>query len=152
MFSPWKPEGGAAGFRLNAPSATVSRVFIDGAPIDAPFDFTASEPFLIGPDGEVVVFADGAAFSLSLRPRADRAEAAAVTDGVVRAPMPGRIVSMAVTLGQRVAGGQTLAVLEAMKMEHALVAPFEGKVAEVAAAEGDQVSEGVALVRLEPED
>jgi 3-methylcrotonyl-CoA carboxylase alpha subunit len=36
-----------------------------------------------------------------------------------------------------------------MKMEHALVAPFAGAVAEVGAAEGDQVSEGVALVKLE---
>ncbi len=46
--------------------------------------------------------------------------------------------------------GQTLATLEAMKMEHALTAPFDGKVAEVRCAVGDQVTEGALLVRLEP--
>ncbi|HLY79553.1 MAG TPA: acetyl-CoA carboxylase biotin carboxyl carrier protein subunit, partial [Caulobacteraceae bacterium] len=39
---------------------------------------------------------------------------------------------------------------EAMKMEHALVAPFDGKVAEVRCAVGDQVTEGALLARLEP--
>jgi biotin carboxyl carrier protein len=39
--------------------------------------------------------------------------------------------------------------LEAMKMEHAMTAPFDGVVAEVAAVAGEQVSEGVALVRVE---
>jgi 3-methylcrotonyl-CoA carboxylase alpha subunit len=45
--------------------------------------------------------------------------------------------------------GQALVTLEAMKMEHALTAPFEATVAEVRVAVGEQVTEGVLLVRLE---
>jgi len=46
--------------------------------------------------------------------------------------------------------GQTLLTLEAMKMEHALAAPFDGVVAELSATAGGQVSEGVVLAKLEP--
>jgi 3-methylcrotonyl-CoA carboxylase alpha subunit len=49
----------------------------------------------------------------------------------------------------KVAKGQRLLTLEAMKMEHGLVAPFEGVVAELGAVEGAQVSEGTLLVRVE---
>jgi biotin carboxyl carrier protein len=62
--------------------------------------------------------------------------------------MPGRITALAVQPGEAVARGQPLVSLEAMKMEHALVAPFDGEVEAVSAAVGDQVSEGVALVKL----
>jgi propionyl-CoA carboxylase alpha chain/3-methylcrotonyl-CoA carboxylase alpha subunit len=73
-----------------------------------------------------------------------------VSDGVVLSPMPGKIVSVAVEAGQAVVKGQTLLTLEAMKMEHALAAPFDGVVAELSATAGGQVSEGVVLARLEP--
>ena len=53
--------------------------------------------------------------------------------------MPGRVVSVRVRVGDAVAAGEVMVVLEAMKMEHALVAPLAGAVAEIAAAEGDQV-------------
>ncbi len=148
--SPWVAARGATGFRLNAPPVTTALVFADGVPTRASFDFADAAPAPIGQDGEVIVFSGGAAFSLSQYGKADRSAAAAASDGVVRAPMPGRIASIAVGPGEAVSAGQTLAVLEAMKMEHALVAPFDGAVAEVAVAEGDQVSEGAALVRLEP--
>jgi 3-methylcrotonyl-CoA carboxylase alpha subunit len=63
--------------------------------------------------------------------------------------MPGRIVAVHVAAGEAVAKGAPLVTLEAMKMEHGLVAPFAGTVAEVAAAAGAQVAEGTVLVRLE---
>jgi 3-methylcrotonyl-CoA carboxylase alpha subunit len=62
--------------------------------------------------------------------------------------MPGRIVSLSVTRGQSVKQGQPLLALEAMKMEHSLIAPFDGSVAELYAAIGDQVAENVVLVRI----
>ncbi len=65
--------------------------------------------------------------------------------------MPGRIVSVAVELGQRVAKGATVIALEAMKMEHALIAPFDGIVVELSVAAGDQVPEGMALARIDGE-
>jgi 3-methylcrotonyl-CoA carboxylase alpha subunit len=65
--------------------------------------------------------------------------------------MPGLVRAVLVEAGQAVAAGERLAVLEAMKMEHALTAGRDGVVAEVLCAEGDQVEAGVVLVRLEPE-
>ncbi|MGZ8362958.1 MAG: biotin/lipoyl-containing protein [Caulobacteraceae bacterium] len=63
--------------------------------------------------------------------------------------MPGKIVAVAVEAGAKVAKGAPLVTLEAMKMEHALAAPFDGVVAELKVKAGDQVSEGALLVRLE---
>ena len=63
--------------------------------------------------------------------------------------MPGLVRTIDVQPGAAVAKGDRLAVLEAMKMEHALLAARDGVVAEVLAAAGDQVTAGAALVRLE---
>ena len=63
--------------------------------------------------------------------------------------MPGRIVAVRVKAGDRVAKGQPLVILEAMKMEHTLTAPFQGTVTAISAAEGNQVSEGVVLARID---
>ena len=65
--------------------------------------------------------------------------------------MPGLVKSVHVSVGQPVRTGDRLAVLEAMKMEHALTAARDGIVAEVLAAEGQQVEAGAALIRLEEE-
>ena len=62
--------------------------------------------------------------------------------------MPGRIVSVSVHDGERVVKGQTLLALEAMKMEHALIAPFAGTVADLSVTVGNQVAENVTLVRI----
>jgi len=63
--------------------------------------------------------------------------------------MNGRIVSLAVEEGETVEAGQRLAVVEAMKMEHALTAPFAGVVADLAANIGDQVEMGERIMRVE---
>ncbi|MDB5471054.1 MAG: acetyl/propionyl/methylcrotonyl-CoA carboxylase subunit alpha [Caulobacter sp.] len=75
--------------------------------------------------------------------------AAGASDGSILSPMPGKVVSVSVKAGDTVTKGQTLLVLEAMKMEHALTAPFDGVVAELSAVAGGQVSEGVVLAKLE---
>ena len=64
--------------------------------------------------------------------------------------MPGRLTAVEVVVGDKVAKGQRLLTLEAMKMEHALTAPFDGAVAELNATAGAQVSEGQLLARIEP--
>lgn len=66
--------------------------------------------------------------------------------GVVKAPMHGKVVAIFVTEGEAVEKGQRLAVVEAMKMEHALVAPRAGTVVEIAAEAGQQVPEGAKLI------
>jgi 3-methylcrotonyl-CoA carboxylase alpha subunit len=68
--------------------------------------------------------------------------------GRLTAPMPGKVVSIAVKAGDRVSKGQALAVMEAMKMEHTIAAPADGTVAEVLYAPGDQVAEGAELLKL----
>jgi biotin carboxyl carrier protein len=66
--------------------------------------------------------------------------------GSLVAPMPGKVVSVDVSVGDTVRKGQTLVVLEAMKMEHAIGSPVEGTVHEVKVSAGDQVERGALLV------
>ncbi|WP_040604412.1 acetyl/propionyl/methylcrotonyl-CoA carboxylase subunit alpha [Sagittula stellata] len=116
---------GASGWTFDG--AAGGGVFVDGA--------------------QVTVFADyGVSFEV-IDPLAQQAEGAAA--GAALAPMPGRVVSVHVRVGQEVAAGDRLAVLEAMKMEHTLTASADGVVAEVLVAEGDQVEAGAALVVME---
>ena len=58
----------------------------------------------------------------------------------VRSPMPGRVVRLSVVVGSHVKRGQTLAVLEAMKMQNEIPAPAEGTVREVRVAEGESIT------------
>jgi acetyl/propionyl-CoA carboxylase alpha subunit len=73
---------------------------------------------------------------------------AGAADGAVAAPMPGTILSVNGEVGATVRAGETLVVLEAMKMEIALQAPFDGTLAELDAAEGEQVPLGRPLFRV----
>ncbi|NIZ59472.1 3-methylcrotonyl-CoA carboxylase [Sedimentitalea sp. CY04] len=78
----------------------------------------------------------------------DREADASGDKNVIEAPMPGLIKAVFAKAGQAVSEGDRLAVLEAMKMEHALLAARDGVVAEVLTANGDQVEAGAALIRL----
>ena len=72
----------------------------------------------------------------------------AAEGGRLTAPMPGKIVSFAVKVGDKVEAGQSLAVMEAMKMEHTMAAPADGVVEELLYAPGDQVAEGTELLKI----
>ena len=69
--------------------------------------------------------------------------------GELEAPMPGRVTRVAVAAGDAVKRGQELIVVEAMKMENALVAPSDGVVTRVNVKVGDMVAPGPALVVIE---
>ncbi len=85
------------------------------------------------------------------RPGGSRAAEADLSDGVVVAAMPGSLTRVDVRDGEPVTAGQTLGVLEAMKMELALVAPSDG-VVRVRAAAGEQVAARQVLFVLEVPD
>ena len=137
-------SGPIGGFRLNAPAKHEGRFLLDGAEVAipvAPSSATEIAPFaIVAEAGQVWL----------LRPwRAGGADGADTSDGLILSPMPGRIITVSVTAGQSVAKGQKLLTLEAMKMEHSLLAPFDGIVAEINASEGEQVTEGALLARIE---
>jgi 3-methylcrotonyl-CoA carboxylase alpha subunit len=94
------------------------------------------------------VFRDGERWTLALKDPLAHSDAGAVS-GSLAAPMPGRIVQLMVEPGAKVAKGQALLIVEAMKMEHTIVAPADGTVADLRCAVGDQVLEGVELIRIE---
>jgi 3-methylcrotonyl-CoA carboxylase alpha subunit len=150
LSSPWAPAGGATGFRLNAASVRRWRLFVDGEPGEFEVDFAAARPPSHRDGERMIAFEGGAALALSLHGEAVAGAAAGAGDGIVRAPMPGRLIAVPVRRGEKVKAGDPLVVLEAMKMEHALTAPFAGTVEEVAARPGDQVIEGAVLIRLKP--
>ena len=69
-------------------------------------------------------------------------------EGMLTAPMPGKVARLLVAPGDAVGRGQLVAVLEAMKMEHRLLAPRDGRVGAVHVVEGEQVEEGTLLLDL----
>ena len=76
------------------------------------------------------------------------ARGATADPNIVNAPMPGKIIKVLVQKNSKVNAGETLIVMEAMKMEYTLKAAANGVVEEVACAVGQQVSLGASLVRL----
>ena len=100
------------------------------------------EGWLVSSRGETVLFAD---------PHPEAAADAAEAGGQVKAPMPGKVLAVNVAEGDTVKKGQSLVVLEAMKMEHALAAPRDGVIESVSVQAGAQVGEGDPLVVMAEE-
>jgi 3-methylcrotonyl-CoA carboxylase alpha subunit len=101
-------------------------------------------------DGEQLhVFEGGRTWQFALQdPLAHAGEAQGEHGGDMTAPMPGKIIAIAVQPGETVQKGQSLLVMEAMKMEHTITAAADGEVAEIFYQVGDQVAEGSALIAL----
>ncbi|MEC3948077.1 acetyl/propionyl/methylcrotonyl-CoA carboxylase subunit alpha [Sphingobium sp. HWE2-09] len=142
--------GALAGFRLNGARRRTGHVLVDGQPVDVMVGKggrTLAEP----PQAQRLVTEHGRSWQVTAW-RAAPAGAAAAGDGAILAPMPGRIIAVAVTKGDKVTKGQKLVTLEAMKMEHGLTAPFDGMVEDMPHAQGAQVQEGTLLVRIVAEE
>jgi len=84
-----------------------------------------------------------------LRPRFEVPGSSESSGGFIAA-MPGKVLELRVRVGERVSAGETLVVLEAMKMEHPMRAAEDGVVSEVCVREGDQVEAGTVLLVVEP--
>ncbi|HVL78901.1 MAG TPA: acetyl/propionyl/methylcrotonyl-CoA carboxylase subunit alpha [Sphingomicrobium sp.] len=142
--------GGLAGFRLNSPDRNAVTLGRNGefrAALPGDGEIAAFSGFR--DDERVVVFSEGQAHEFDLTSRGSAGVHAG--DGVIVAPMPGKVTSVDVSHGDNVVKGQRLLTLEAMKMEQGLVAPFDGVAAEVNATAGAQVAEGAVLVTVQPE-
>lgn len=72
-----------------------------------------------------------------------------LNDGNILSPMPGKIVKIEAIEGQKVAKGDVLIIVEAMKMENSILAPFEGIIENIFVNEGDQVQNKMKLLQLE---
>ena len=142
------------------------KLTIDGQKYDVEVGDTSTSP--------VDVTVDGVAYQVELPESASAASSASTTpapaapksvtppapsvsrpvvptgggDGVVRAPMPGRIVSVNVSVGDSVTSGQTVVILESMKMENTISATSAGSVTVVHVAAGDSVQHGQTLVEI----
>jgi acetyl/propionyl-CoA carboxylase alpha subunit len=141
------------GFRLNADPSVRVPLDHEGTRHDVQITPGAQPPALhvVVSGRDFVVFEDGEPYVLTL-PRVDAGPEGADGDGGVESSMPGLIIEVMVAVGDTVAKGAPLLVLEAMKMEHTLTAPFDGKVASLAVQKGDRVAEHVLLVKLEPSE
>jgi 3-methylcrotonyl-CoA carboxylase alpha subunit len=150
----WRPgdiRAGLFGFRLNQPAKTAITLNLGALAVtgeaegfEEGFELCAT----MTPEDEIFVTERGRTYRFTLRGPAGTGQTSA-HDGDILAPMPGKVIAVDVAEGDAVEAGQRLLVLEAMKMEHALTAPFAGTVAELAAKEGQQVQVEALLARVE---
>ena len=153
------PGGGTASLALQADRLTVD----DAGPVHAVAVAVPDRPgeLLLSLDGrttrwvtavsstgQVWVGSEGAGWLLSEQPRTLREQAAGAHDGDVLSPMPGSVIAVHAVSGQVTAAGAPLVVVEAMKMEHTLTAPYDGTVADVLVRVGQQVAVDELLVTV----
>jgi len=137
------PQSLQAGFRLNAPDKRSAPFLLDGERVEAQLH----GPGEVNPARQMLVAENGAVWRLEPW-REDGTSGGASGNGAILSPMPGRILSVEVTAGDRVTRGQKLLTLEAMKMEHSLIAPFDGILAELHAVAGAQVQVDALLAKV----
>jgi 3-methylcrotonyl-CoA carboxylase alpha subunit len=142
---PWRR---LSGFRLGAPVAVEVALQAGEAIIRVPLHESATAIHAKKLGDAYVAFAGGEAYGFT-DPRFGGDLAGVVAGGAVLSPMPGRVTALLVAVGDRVKTGQSLAVVEAMKMEHTMTAAIDGVVAEIMVELDSRVVEGQAVIRLE---
>ncbi|MEU8803151.1 biotin carboxylase N-terminal domain-containing protein [Spirillospora sp. NPDC048819] len=160
-WTPWiiTPSGGApVEVRVQGRAASARVAIGDDPPVTA----SLGDPFTLSYAGRTTSFEaardghtlwlgrGGHAWALSEHVRAEAGIAsAAAGDGVLRSPMPGTVLAVKAAEGDRVAEGQPLVVVEAMKMEHTVTAPLAGVVAKLPVRAGAQVALDAVLAVIE---
>jgi 3-methylcrotonyl-CoA carboxylase alpha subunit len=139
------PWSAALGFRANAAPRAKARLADDSGNLHL---LALEEIAVDEPASEVLLFNAGFARCYTLERVSSGAHHGA-HDGDILSPMPGKIIAVEISAGQAVTKGQKLLTLEAMKMEHTLVAPFDGVVADLNATPGAQVQVEALLARIE---
>lgn len=122
-------------------SSAPHRVVLSVAGVERPFDVAryGDDVYVDSPAGSVHLVA------ISRFPDPD----AALAHGSLVAPMPGSVLRVAASAGDRVTAGQPLMWLEAMKMEHTITAPADGVLIELHVTTGQQVEVGAVLARVD---
>ncbi|WP_460451640.1 acetyl/propionyl/methylcrotonyl-CoA carboxylase subunit alpha [Alsobacter sp. SYSU BS001988] len=157
--SPWDA---ADGFQLSGERQIGLPLLIEGERLDAVLGWDAEGPSvelpghavppgsheldIVETEDGLIVLDHGRQTHVRLFDALDMSFDEADAGGVVKAPMHGKVVALFVTEGETVEKGQRLAIVEAMKMEHALVAPRAGVVTEIAVEAGQQTPEGARLI------
>jgi 3-methylcrotonyl-CoA carboxylase alpha subunit len=138
-----------AGYLLDLPAQSVMTraESADGGNLVADLDGARVHASVVRSGDALTVFALGVSHRLELKEFETVADEDA--GGRLTAPMPGSVVDVLVSAGQKVDKGQPLMIIEAMKMEHTIAAPMAGVVAEVLFGRGDQVREGEQLIQFE---
>jgi len=138
----WTALVGEARLRLNG-------VLDDDGGLGLTIDGMRQAATVVADGDRRVVFLAGRSWPLVLEDPFAAGDADEGAEGRLTAPMPAKVIRVAAAVGDRVARGAVLLVLEAMKMEHSVAAPADGTVARLAVAEGDLVEEGAELVVLD---
>jgi acetyl-CoA/propionyl-CoA carboxylase biotin carboxyl carrier protein len=138
----------AAEVRVGDGEPVTARAFRDGDRLTATLDGLTASYFLVHEGGTVWLAADGHVTALREHERLSSSAGAAAADGAVTSPMPGTVTVVQAAVGDDVAAGTPLLVVEAMKMEHVLTAPVAGTVTELGVTAGQTVAldERVAVV------
>jgi len=147
----WHRSGG---FRLvlMGTSSEVCLITRDGARFEIDIDDRRLRAWIVRDGPEVWIQGRGGGRRLLFEDPLHGEVADSGGGGHLTAPMPGIVVSIPVAVAQEVKRGQTVAVLEAMKMEHTIIAPADGRIVAIHFAVGDRVSEGVELISMESEE
>jgi len=123
----------------------VEIAFRDGRPAPAS---EVAPTVLVDDDGVLVLNGGRQTHVRPIDPEAAAEVGAGASDGAVKAPMHGRLAALAVTEGQQVEAGERVAMLEAMKMEHALTAPRAGRVTLAGKTVGDIIEQGALILTV----
>ena len=119
-------------------------VVLDVAGVEKPYrvHLVCGDAFVDGPDGSSVLS------EIERFPQ----PGSVLRAGALIAPLPGTVIRVPVSVGERVRAGETLVAIEAMKMEHEVHAQVTGTVSEIHVSTSDQVEAGKVLVVVEPEE
>jgi len=131
------------------PRLSATRVSLEDAVLSAVIDGRRQRASAVFDGNTLTLLRDGRAWILRIDDPLERASRQEGGSGRLTAPMPGVIVDVLVEEGAAVVCDQPLIVMEAMKMEHTIRAPADGRIAKVHFAKGQQVSDGSELVTLE---
>ena len=125
---------------------------LEGNTLIATVDDHQQTATVVEHEAGVVLFTDSAMLQFQMKQPDVGEEVGAEDSGGFKAPMNGTVVQVLVCVGDQVGAGDTLVIMEAMKMEHAIKAPVSGTVNEIYFGEGDLVDGGVDLIAFEAED